>query len=49
MIGVGGRDLSAGVGGLMARAAVRALDADPGTEVILLVSKPPDAERRPVR
>jgi len=42
VIGVGGRDLSAGVGGLMARDAVRALDADPGTEVILLVSKPPD-------
>lgn len=43
VIGVGGRDLSAGVGGLMARNAVGALDADPGTEVILLVSKPPDA------
>lgn len=42
VIGVGGRDLSAAVGGLMARDAVRALDADPGTEVILLVSKPPD-------
>jgi len=42
VIGVGGRDLSADVGGLMARDAVRALDADPGTEVILLVSKPPD-------
>ncbi len=42
VIGVGGRDLSAGVGGLMARDAVRALDADPGTAVILLVSKPPD-------
>jgi FdrA protein len=44
VIGVGGRDLSAGVGGLMARDAVRALDADPGTEVILLVSKPPAEE-----
>jgi FdrA protein len=44
VIGVGGRDLSAGVGGLMARDAVRALDADPATEVILLVSKPPDAD-----
>jgi FdrA protein len=43
VIGVGGRDLSAEVGGLMARDAVRALDADPATEVILLVSKPPDA------
>jgi FdrA protein len=42
VIGVGGRDLAAGVGGLMARDAVRALDADPATEVILLVSKPPD-------
>ena len=44
VIGVGGRDLSAGVGGLMARDAVRALDADPRTEVIILVSKPPDAD-----
>ena len=44
VIGVGGRDLSAAVGGLMAAEAVRALDADPGTEVILLVSKPPDPE-----
>jgi FdrA protein len=44
VIGVGGRDLSAEVGGLMARDAVRALDADPATEVILLVSKPPDAD-----
>ena len=42
VIGVGGRDLSAAVGGTMACEAVRALDADPGTEVILLVSKPPD-------
>jgi FdrA protein len=42
VIGVGGRDLSASVGGLMARDAVRALDADPETEIILLVSKPPD-------
>jgi FdrA protein len=42
VVGVGGRDLSAGVGGRMARDAVRALDADPGTEIILLVSKPPD-------
>jgi len=44
VIGVGGRDLSADVGGLMARDAVRALDADPRTEVILLVSKPPAEE-----
>ncbi len=44
VVGVGGRDLSAHVGGRMARDAVRALDADPGTEVILLVSKPPDPD-----
>jgi FdrA protein len=44
VIGVGGRDLSADVGGLMAGAAVRALDADPGTDVILLVAKPPDED-----
>ena len=44
VVGVGGRDLSAQVGGLMARDAVRALDADPRTEVILLVSKPPDED-----
>jgi FdrA protein len=42
VVGVGGRDLSTGVGGRMAADAVRALDSDPGTEVIVLVSKPPD-------
>jgi FdrA protein len=42
VIGVGGRDLSASIGGRMAAGAVRALDADPGTDAILLVSKPPD-------
>ena len=42
VIGVGGRDLSAEVGGRMATAAVRALDADPATQAILVVSKPPD-------
>jgi FdrA protein len=41
VIGVGGRDLSETVDGRMARAAVRTLDRDPGTDVILLVSKPP--------
>lgn len=44
VIGVGGRDLSATVGGLMAGAAVEALDADDASDVILLVSKPPDAD-----
>ncbi len=44
VIGVGGRDLNADVGGLMARAGIATLEADPGTEVILLVSKPPAPE-----
>lgn len=44
VIGVGGRDLSPQVGGLMAESAVRALEADERTEVILLVSKPPARE-----
>lgn len=41
VIGVGGRDLSEDVGGLMAGAAIRTLDADLATKAILLVSKPP--------
>jgi FdrA protein len=41
VIGVGGRDLSEAVGGRMARSALRALRADPVTEALLLVSKPP--------
>jgi FdrA protein len=41
IIGVGGRDLSEAVGGRMARSSVRALRADPGTDAVLLVSKPP--------
>ncbi len=49
VIGVGGRDLSEAVAGRMAGAAVEALDADPNTDVILLVSKPPaDAVARAV-
>ena len=44
VIGVGGRDLSEAVGGRMARVAVSALREDPGTDVILLVSKPPFPE-----
>ncbi len=42
-LGVGGRDLSAAVGGRSARAALTALDADPATELIVVVSKPPAA------
>jgi FdrA protein len=40
-IGVGGRDLSAEVGGLMTLAAFDALEADPGTSQIVIISKPP--------
>jgi FdrA protein len=40
-IGVGGRDLSAEVGGASTLAALAALDADPATELIAIVSKPP--------
>jgi FdrA protein len=41
VLGVGGRDLSEAVGGRATLAALAALDADPGTERVLLVSKPP--------
>jgi FdrA protein len=41
VIGLGGRDLSEQVGGRMALSAVAALRNDPGTDAILLVSKPP--------
>ncbi len=42
-IGTGGRDLKEEVGGMMMLAGLRALQADPETQVILLVSKPPAA------
>ena len=42
VIGVGGRDLSAAVGGTMAEAAIEALDHHADTELTLLVSKPPE-------
>ncbi len=42
-LGVGGRDLSAEVAGRSARQALRLLDEDAGTELIVLVSKPPAA------
>ena len=44
IIGVGGRDLSAQVGGIMFRAGMELLAADDETETLLLVSKPPDAD-----
>jgi FdrA protein len=42
-LGVGGRDLSEAVGARSARQALALLDADPGTELIVVVSKPPAA------
>ncbi|NYD78066.1 acyl-CoA synthetase FdrA [Arthrobacter cupressi] len=44
LIGTGGRDLSAEVGGVMMIDGIRALAADPKTEAIVLVSKPPAPE-----
>jgi FdrA protein len=41
LIGVGGRDVSEAVGGCMMRKAVRALEDDPATDVVVVVSKPP--------
>lgn len=43
-IGTGGRDVKKEIGGTMFLEAMRALAADPETEVILLVSKPPHPE-----
>jgi succinyl-CoA synthetase alpha subunit len=40
-IGVGGRDLSEKIGGLMTIMATKALAEDPETKVIVLLSKPP--------
>jgi FdrA protein len=44
IVGVGGRDLSAEVGGIMFRQGMRMLAEDPATETLLLVSKPPAPE-----
>ena len=40
-IGVGGRDLSDAVGGIMTLAALAALADEPATEVVVVVGKPP--------
>jgi len=40
-LGTGGRDLKDSVGGAMMLQCLRALDRDPETEVIVLISKPP--------
>ena len=42
-IGVGGRDLDERVGGAMMLAALERLAGDPGTALIVLISKPPSA------
>ncbi len=44
LLGTGGRDLSAAIGGLTTFCAIDLLAADPETAVIGLVSKPPAAE-----
>jgi FdrA protein len=44
VIGVGGRDLSRRVAGRSARLAMQTLARDPGTDVIVLVSKPPSPD-----
>jgi FdrA protein len=40
VVGLGGRDLSSAVGGRMAHLALEAMRRDPGTDAVLLVSKP---------
>ena len=44
VIGTGGRDLKKEIGGMMMTLGIQALAADPNTEVIVLVSKPPAYE-----
>jgi len=44
VIGVGGRDLEAVVGGITTLMAIDALAADPQTKKIILISKPPSLE-----
>jgi len=44
IVGVGGRDLSAAVGGLAFRQALALLGEDERTETVLLVSKPPSPD-----
>jgi FdrA protein len=43
-IGVGGRDLSPEVGGIMTLRALDLLAADPATERLVVISKPPDPQ-----
>ncbi|MDZ4203340.1 MAG: acyl-CoA synthetase FdrA [Bacteroidales bacterium] len=41
-IGTGGRDVKEAIGGIMFIESIKALKGDPATEVIVLISKPPD-------
>lgn len=41
-IGVGGRDMTERVGGLMTLQALEALGADPSTELVIVIGKPPN-------
>jgi FdrA protein len=43
-IGTGGRDVKADVGGIMMIQGLKALLEDPETEIVVIVSKPPDEE-----
>ncbi|ABR46912.1 FdrA family protein [Alkaliphilus metalliredigens QYMF] len=44
VIGTGGRDLKKEIGGIMMQQGIEALQNDPETGVIVLISKPPDEE-----
>lgn len=44
IIGTGGRDLVAAVEGITMRAGIRLLAGDPGTQVLVVLSKPPDPQ-----
>ena len=43
-VGLGGRDLSKAIGGMMMLEGIKMLEADPETKVICVISKPPAAE-----
>jgi succinyl-CoA synthetase alpha subunit len=45
-IGTGGRDLNCAVGGVTMMDAIDAMEADPETEIVIVISKPPAKEVR---
>jgi FdrA protein len=45
-LGTGGGDVKAKIGGITMLQSIEALEQDPGTETVLVVSKPPDADVR---